>query len=497
MELGQLLLKKNLASQTQINQALILQSETGMRLGDCLVTMGVITEEQMAGILNRAPRAPETLEEMGLSAGELRGLVLKAIFSMELQTNSGLADVLKLQPRVIQALMEDCVSMKLVEVLGTAGDGSASGELRYGLTSLGKDRAAEALEHCAYVGPAPVSLEVYAHQINTQKVTNEKICRAQVTSAFDDLVISEDFIDNIGPAINSGRSILLYGPAGNGKTTVAERVAQIFSNVIYIPYCIQVDGQIIKVLDPSIHVAFGQEEKIPTKSIRRDNIDRRWVACERPVVITGGELTLDMLDLKYSETSGFYEAPLHIKALGGTFIIDDFGRQLASPEDILNRWIVPLQSRIDFMKLHTGKSFEIPFDELIIFSTNMKPADLMDPAFLRRIPYKLETTSPSPEQFQEIFLSISEKAGLTIYEEDYNYLVDELMKRGNGQLACYQPAFIVDQVLCACKFENGPAELRRDLVTRAIGNLFAEPSVPFESLGVKGQQAKAAETVAA
>jgi predicted ATPase with chaperone activity len=348
------------------------------------------------------------------------------------------------------------------------------------------------MDICAYVGPAPISLEAYAQQINTQKITNEKISRGQVEGAFNDLIISDEFINNIGPAVNSGRSILLYGPAGNGKTSIAERVAQIFSNVIYIPYCLQVDGQIIKIFDPSLHVEIEREEKSQSRSIRRDNVDRRWVSCERPVVITGGELTLEMLDLKFNAQARFYEAPLHVKALGGTFIIDDFGRQLASPESILNRWIVPLQSRVDFLKLHTGKSFELPFDELIIFSTNMKPADLMDPAFLRRIPYKLETTSPTPEQFQEIFLSVAEKAGLTVFEEDYNSFIEELTKRGGKQLACYIPSFVIDQVLCACKFEDKAPKLSKEFVARAIGNLFAEPSVPFESLAVTEQLAKAA-----
>jgi energy-coupling factor transporter ATP-binding protein EcfA2 len=454
----------------------------------------VISEEQLNGILNRAPRAPETLEEMGVSAGELRKLLLKAMFAMEIKKVKHLVKLLKLQPRVVQALIDECVEDKLVEARGA--DGGLASELRYALTSLGKERAAEALDACAYVGPAPVSLAAYARQIKIQEITNEKISRSQVDSAFEGLVIARDFIDNIGPAVNSGRSILLYGPAGNGKSTVAERVAQIFSNVIYIPYCFQVDGQIIKVFDPALHVEIDRKDQLETPTIRRDNVDRRWVACERPVVVTGGELTLDMLDLQFSSQSRFYEAPLHVKALGGTFIIDDFGRQLARPEDILNRWIVPLQNRVDHMKLHTGKSFELPFDELIIFSTNMKPADLMDAAFLRRIPYKLETPAPSTEQFQEIFLAAAEGAALTIFEDDYNFMIKELLKRSNGKLACYQPGFIVDQVLCACKFEDAKPAIRRELLTRAIGNLFAEPSQPFESLGVKERQAKVSEEAA-
>jgi hypothetical protein len=204
-------------------------------------------------------------------------------------------------------------------------------------------------------------------------------------------------------------------------------------------------------------------------------------------VVTGGELTLEMLDLQFNPHSRFYEAPLHIKALGGTFIIDDFGRQLVSPEDILNRWIVPLQSRVDFLKLHTGKSFEVPFDELIIFSTNLRPADLMDAAFLRRIPYKLEMVASDAEQFREIFEAVAAKAGLEVQDQDYQFILEALMTRDDGKLACYQPSFIVEQVLCACKYEDIAPVLRRDLVERAIGNLFAEPSAPSENSGTSAQ----------
>ena len=488
MELGKILLKKNLANQDQIDQALELQKQSGGRLGDCLVSMGVLTEEQLAGILTAAPQAPKTLSDTGFSESDLQNLLLRAILSLKLDTTARMAEVLKLPAPIIQALLDSCVDQKLLEVLGTAG--GAGSELRYSLTSVGKERASEAMELSLYVGPAPVSLVDYQRQIDAQKITNEKIKRNQVEAAFEDLIISDDFMDNIGPAINSGRSILLYGPAGNGKTSVAERVAQIFCNVIYIPYCIQVDGQIIKIFDPSIHVEIEREEKMQGRSIRRDNVDRRWVPCERPIVVTGGELTLEMLDLQFNPHARYYEAPLHIKALGGTFIIDDFGRQLVSPEDILNRWIVPLQSRVDYLKLHTGKSFEVPFDELIVFSTNMKPADLMDPAFLRRIPYKLETVPPSVEQFRNIFETVAAKSGLAVNEEDFAFVLQSLKARGDGMLACYQPAFIVEQVLCACKYEDITPVMRRDLVQRAINNLFAEPSNEWDRGGVKAQQAE-------
>jgi hypothetical protein len=254
--------------------------------------------------------------------------------------------------------------------------------------------------------------------------------------------------------------------------------------VIYIPYCFEVEGQIVKVFDPGIHKTLMRDADIVTKgtAVRREGIDRRWVPCRRPFIVTGGELTLEMLDLSFNSGSKFYEAPLHIKALGGIFLIDDFGRQIVSPEALLNRWIVPLESRTEYLKLHTGKSFELPFDELVIFSTNLSPRDLMDPAFLRRIPYKLEITGPNPEDFRRIFRAVSAANGIPAQDDIIDFVIEELQTRNDFPLASYQPKFIIDQIFSACKFAAQPAEFRRDLVIEALKNLFT-PDTPGHRLG--------------
>jgi SpoVK/Ycf46/Vps4 family AAA+-type ATPase len=345
--------------------------------------------------------------------------------------------------------------------------------MAYMFTEVGRKTALEAMERSRYAGAAPVTMEVYTEQVNAQKPTNEVITMARINEALGSLEMGPDVIEQAGPALNSGRAILMYGPPGNGKTTVSVRFASVFQDVIYIPYAVAIEGQIIRLFDPSIHievapVGVGQED---VSFIRQSEPDLRWVPCKRPFVIVGGELTLEMLDLRWDPTGKYYEAPLHMKALGGCFLIDDFGRQLVSPTNLLNRWIVPLESRFDFLKLNSGKSFKIPFEELVIFSTNLDPEDLMDPAFLRRLPYKIEVGGPDAGRYRRIFQSECDRAGVPMPDDVFNYIVDRITIDKGLELAAYQPRFIMDQIVATCRFMEQPPHLQKRYIDYALDNL--------------------------
>ncbi len=472
MNLGDILVAKGLVSAEDIKRALENQRQNGGRFGESIVALGLLTHEQINKVLEDAPQAPLTTAATGIDSTVLLELAMKGMFTENLESASQIAEALKLSSTIVNQLLNEAKERKFIEALALASGSGAMAELRLSLTRAGREFAADAMKRGQYFGPAPVSLKDYQQRILHQRITNEIVTRQRLVDGFAGLVMTDRFLSRLGPAINSGTAILIYGPAGNGKTTVAEIVGKIFQNVIYVPYCVDLDGEIMKVYDPAVHRKVpdaGEQQGVA--NVRRSRMDMRWVACYRPMVITGGELTIEMLDLKYNTVAKFYEAPLHVKALNGTFLIDDFGRQRAKPEDILNRWIVPLNSRVDYLTLHTGKSVTIPFDEIVIFSTNMHPDDLMDPAFQRRIGYKLETVAPPVDLFRNTFDGMAKKAGLELTDDIFQQVLDRV-RQSEAPLAYFQPKFIIEQVLASCKFEGVKPQFTKDYVEDALCNLF-------------------------
>jgi predicted ATPase with chaperone activity len=292
--------------------------------------------------------------------------------------------------------------------------------------------------------------------------------------------LSPDIVRRLGPAANSGRAVLLYGAAGNGKTTIAQALGESFQQSVYIPYCIEADGQIIKFFDPSVHVpsasaAHGENGNSHPMFLPHMEYDPRWVRCRRPALISGGELTLEMLDLKFDPYSKYYEAPLQMKAIGGIFIIDDFGRQRVRPHELLNRWIFPLERKLDYLTLHTGKKFELLFDQLVIFATNFPPEELMDPAQLRRVHYKLKVNAPTAEEYREIFIRICDSYGLEFTEEIMAYLLNSFYIKHKVPLAAFHPKFIAEHVIAACHYAGTPPRLARQLLADALENMVILP----------------------
>ncbi len=416
------------------------------------------------------PPPPLTIGETGLHHDTLAQLMLKTLIAGE-SSGTLLAEHMRLPYSVLDAMIQHARVEKLIEVRGASGAGSAG--YRYSLTDLGRDRANQFLDINRYVGPAPVPLVQYNAYVRACMAARPVVDRDRLARGFDQLVVNDAMYDLLGPAVNSGKSLFLYGAPGNGKTVVAEGIGRALGADMHVPHAIDIDGQTITVFDPVNHVPttpIGASTSVITSAAH----DRRWEAIRRPVVVVGGELTLDMLDLTFNPIARFYEAPIQMKANGGVFVVDDFGRQRIPPRDLLNRWIVPLESRVDFLTLHTGRKFELPFNVFIIFATNLKPESLADEAFLRRIPYKIRAKNPTLDEYRRIFEMNCRKRGLTFDPATIDYLQRKYYKPRKLQMRACHPRDLIEQVVDRCRYHQRVPELTHDLIDAACGTYFIE-----------------------
>lgn len=399
-------------------------------------------------------------------------LIMKVIYQYTLISGQRIADIIKLPYYgVLETVMTDLRQAELIEIGGSDGLGDMA--YQWVLTNTGRQRTRDILDRSSYVGPAPVSIEAYRRMAKLQSIGEIRVSPNQVREAMADMVIGNDLLELIGPAINTGRSMFLYGPAGNGKTLLSEHLATLLGGDVFVPYAIEADGYVIKVLDQNIHIPSERKQPNHDNSMEA-RTDPRWVLCKRPIIIVGGELTLASLDLIYDEISHFYEAPFQLKANGGMFLIDDFGRQQMRPRDLLNRWIVPLEKRYDYLTLRTGKKIEIPFDELIVFSTNLAPRDLVDEAFLRRIQNKIEVRNPSFEEYREILRRNCEQLRVPYNEDGAIYLLREHYVKAKRELRSCQPRDLLKQVIGIAAYQGVAPSLSKDLIDGAIASYFVE-----------------------
>ncbi len=419
-----------------------------------------------------APPPPRNLADTGLSPVMLRDILLKTMFRRNIETVSEISRVCGLPVPVAQELVDLARSQRLVEATGTL-HANSGGEMGYRLSDSGKARALDALAQSEYHGTMPVPLSAYAEQTKRQSIRNIRITREQLTRSMGHLILPDSLLDHLGPAVGSGRSILLYGPPGNGKSSISNGIRDALGDRIYIPRAVEYSGQVITVYDPIVHTKAVEYADDPTQLRRTSNrFDSRYVHCERPTVITGGELTLSMLDLNYNPTARTYTASLQMKASGGVFIIDDLGRQEEPPQAIVNRWIVPLEMGYDILALQSGEKFVVPFDTLVIFSTNFHPNEIFDGAALRRIFFKIKIDGPNQEMFLKIFAMVARKKKVPLDEASLLHLLKVKYPTIGNVYANYHPVFLIDQIIAICDFEGIPYQMTPALIDRAWANMF-------------------------
>ena len=419
------------------------------------------------------PQPPESLGDTGLSAETIIDLLLKMLHVQGARTGQQLTDATCLPFDIVDEQLLQLQSRRFIEVVRTHGP--ARGNYVFDLTGTGRERARAALEASLYVGAAPVPLDMYRTWIDRQSVRSLRVGRERIREGFSHLVIAPDVLESLGPAINSASSLFLYGDPGNGKTVISEAIAMLLGGDVYIPQAIDIDGQIMVLFDP-VHHKPVEEPRVDEQDVLwlRSAIpyDRRFMRIHRPVIFVGGELSLEQLDLQYDPYAKTYQAPFQLKACGGVLIIDDFGRQLVPPRDLLNRWIVPLEKRVDYLTLHTGIKFPVPFDCLLIFATNLNPGDLVDEAFLRRIQYKINVDGPERDAYEAIFRAVCAARGIEYDGSAIDYIYDEYYrKREIPPRACH-PRDIIDHLIHVALYEDIPPVLNRDMLEQSCRSYF-------------------------
>ena len=411
------------------------------------------------------PSEPASISETGLPVSLIESLLIKRLAVVGMSSGRQLANDLCLPFATLEKLYQHLRSRQLIVHQGSA----PLNDYSYTLTENGRDRAAIASQACSYVGPAPVPLMDYVLSAEAQTIRAESPKRAQLRNAFKDISINESLFESLGPAINSGAGLFLYGEPGNGKSTLAQRITQCFGHEIWIPHAIFEDGQIIKFFDAAYH---QQAQDDSDSLIHQAAFDKRWMKIRRPTVVVGGELTMDSLEIRHDPNSNVSEASLQMKSNCGCLLVDDFGRQQIEPQELLNRWIVPLESRVDFLTLSSGKKIQVPFEQLIIFSTNLEPADLVDEAFLRRIPYKIEISDPSPKEFHVLFQIYCEKFECEYKSEIVDYLLNEHFVKPGRRLRRCHPRDLLNQIRSFCVYNELPMEMRPEYFDRVVRSYF-------------------------
>lgn len=411
------------------------------------------------------PKEPQSFKECGVPDVLIESIVYKHLLAVGSNTGRGIARELALPGKDLVTLLADLKNRQLVVYKGSA----SMGDFEYTLTEAGRERAKKHLEECTYVGTAPVPLKDYIDAVKAQTILSEHPTEENLREAFSDLLLSPDILDRLGPAINSGRGMFLYGYPGNGKTSIAERITKCFGTSIWIPRTLFVEGEIVQLFDPQVHEPAGDDKPSIVKSAA---VDARWIRVRRPTIIVGGELTMDSLDMRINPVTKISEPPIQLKSNCGTLVIDDFGRQRMNPTELLNRWIVPLEKRYDFLALANGKKIQVPFDQLIIFSTNLEPKQLVDDAFLRRIPYKINVPDPTEAEYTALMRVMAEKFGIAFNETALSHLLETHYRKCSRPLRCCHPRDLLQQIINRAKYRKEQPVMTSEAFDAACSNYF-------------------------